>query len=41
MEEPKQFKDYFDKALAQRLAKLIVGVYPGFKSRAFVKQLKM
>lgn len=39
MGEPKQFKDYFDKALAQRLAKLIGEVYPDFKSRAFVKQV--
>ena len=39
MDEPKQFKDYFNKKLAQRLAKLIGDVYPDFKSRAFVKQI--
>lgn len=39
MDEPKQFKDYFDKKLAQRLATLIVDVYPKFDQRGFVTQV--
>ena len=39
MDEPKQFKDYFDKKLAQKLAKLIGEVYPSFKPRSFVRQV--
>lgn len=39
MDEPKQLKDHFDRALAQRLAKLIEGVYPQFDGPGFVKQV--
>ena len=39
MDEPKQFKDYFDKKLVARLAGLIENVHPTFKSKAFVKRV--
>ena len=35
--ERKPFKDYFDKAAAQTLAKQFVGAYPTFDQAAFVK----
>lgn len=39
MSENKLFKDYFDKALAQRLAEMITAVYPPFPAAAFVNQI--
>ena len=39
MSENKLFKDYFDKALAQRLAEMITAVYPPFPAAAFVNQV--
>jgi 3-methyladenine DNA glycosylase AlkC len=38
MNEPKQFKDYFDKKLVTKLAGLIKDVYPAFKSKVFVQR---
>ncbi len=40
MSEKKKYKDYFNEACAQLLAEKIVKVYPGFKNKQFVKNIK-